>query len=75
MNGFARRGIYGLPDMVRDIYLDKDNPHNHTIMKMVSRGSVVHVRDNESDILENIFSQIYFREFEDTRSSLFNSYW
>jgi hypothetical protein len=65
MNGFARRGIYGLADMVRDIYLDKDNPHNHTIMKMVSRGSVVHVRDNESDILD-----MQYREFEDTRSSL-----
>jgi hypothetical protein len=39
-------------------------------MKMVSRGSIVHVIDNESDILENIFSQIYFIEFDDTRSSL-----
>lgn len=65
MNGFARRGIYGLAYMVRDIYLDKSNPHNHTIMKMVSRGSVVHVRDNESDILD-----MQYREFEDTRSSL-----
>ena len=65
INNYSKDGVYGLVKMIDDIYLNKENPENHTIIKPCERGEGLYIRDSDNEWV--------YREYEDVKQILVNS--
>lgn len=63
---YGKKGTYGLADIVEEIYCNKEQPQNNTIIK---QGSRVFIKGN--DFANNTTWE--YREFEDIRSNMIDT--
>ena len=62
---YSKKGVYGLADIVEEIYCNKEQPQNNTIIKPLDYGDGVFIKEDDS--------KWEFREFSDIRSTLIDS--
>ena len=65
INKYSKDGVYGLVKMIDDIYLNKETPENHTIIKPCERGEGLYIRDSDNEWV--------YREYEDVKQDIVSS--